>query len=408
MNFWRITRKDLLILWRDRRSLVILLALPLVFITIIGLSTGQLLGWQNQNEVLKIAVVNEDGGDLAQSIIDRLKKHDGLDVVEIADPVQGDRLVQDGSRTGVVVFGPDFQKRVDDLSSLDALQIDQGKLAGDVSALDVHITTERTLTNVEAIVEMLVHGEVLRGVIPYVLKKNAMIRRYISTRQRAAGEESDSAAAPAPAEKPQNLKGYGSVVYQSIVPSYTVLFTFFLVTIMAGSFLQEREAGTMRRLQTMPVTGAALIVGKTLPFFFISVTQGALLFLAGKVLFGMSWGSDPAWLPAVIISTSLSATCLGLLTATIVRTGSQVSAVATLIILVMAGISGCFMPRAWLPQAMQQISLVTPHAWALIAYHQLLASHHPDLHEVVRCCLMLVGISSGYLLLGWWRFNRAA
>ena len=126
----------------------------------------------------------------------------------------------------------------------------------------------------------------------------------------------------------------------------------------------------------------------------------ALLFLAGKVLFGMSWGRYPVWLPAVILCTSLSATCLGLLIATIVRTISQVSTVATLVILVMAGISGCFMPRAWLPQAMQQISLVTPHAWALIAYNQLLNTHNPDLPRVVRCCLMLIGFSGSYLMLG--------
>jgi ABC-2 type transport system permease protein len=110
----------------------------------------------------------------------------------------------------------------------------------------------------------------------------------------------------------------------------------------------------------------------------------------------------------VIICTSLSATSLGLLIATLVRTPGQVSAFATLIILTMAGISGCFMPRHWLPLGMQQISLGTPHAWALIAYNQLLHTHHPDFPEVIRCCLMLVAFSVGYLLLGWWRFRKTA
>ncbi len=406
MNFWRITCKDLLVLWRDRRALVILVALPLVFITIIGLSTGQLLGWQNENDVLKIAIVNQDGGRLSLSIVERLKARDGLDVLDVDDPAQGEKLIQDGKRTGVVRFGPEFQQRVDELRSVDALQMDQGKLAGDLSTLDVHITTERTLTNVEAIVEMVVRGEVLRGVIPTVLQKNGWIRNHIRVHQRQTAVEAKAAPASTPAEKPQRLSNDRNVVYQTIVPSYTVLFTYFLVMIMAGSFLAEREAGTMRRLQSMPVSSAELIVGKTLPFFFISLGQGTLLFLAGKVLFGMSWGRHAAWLPAVIICTSLSATCLGLLIATIVRTTSQVSTFATLIILIMAGISGCFMPRAWLPPAMQQISLATPHAWALIAYNQLLNTHHPDLPRVVRCCLMLIGISGGYLLLGRWRISR--
>ena len=75
MNAWRITWKDLRVLWRDRRSFVILVALPLVFITIIGLSTGQLLGWRNTNSELRIAVVNRDGGPLSQSIVVNLQEH---------------------------------------------------------------------------------------------------------------------------------------------------------------------------------------------------------------------------------------------------------------------------------------------------------------------------------------------
>ncbi|MFO1093176.1 MAG: ABC transporter permease [Planctomycetaceae bacterium] len=403
MNAWHITRKDLLVLWRDRRSLVVLLILPLVFITIIGLSTGRLLGWQNQNDALKVAIVNLDQGELSQSIVQRLGRHEGLAAQSAVDIRAAERLLEAGRCVAVVRFGPEFEQRVGDLRSVDALQIDQGPLARDLSALDVHITSEPTLTNVEAIVRMIVQGEVLRGVIPAVLRKNGWIRNYIRVHARAADEPAESP--PAVPAAPQRL-GYGSIVYQTIVPSYTVLFTFFLVTIMAGSFVAERDAGTLRRLQTLPVDSAALVVGKTLPFLCISLCQGALLFLAGKVLFGMDWGRHPALLATVIVCTSLSATCLGLLVATLVRTTSQVSTFATLIIIVMAGISGCFMPRAWLPPAMQQVSLATPHAWALMAYNQLLNSAAPDLYRVGRCCLMLIGFSTLYALLGWWRFRQ--
>lgn len=406
MNFWRITRKDLLVLWRDRRSLVILLALPLVFITIIGLSTGQLLGWQNDNGILKIAVVNQDGGDLSRSIIDRLRQHEGLDVQELDDPALAERLVASGDRTGVVRFGPEFQRQVDEVRSIDALQMDRGRLAGDLSTLDVHVAAEQSLTNVEAILEVIVHGEVLRGVVPHVLQKNAWIRNYIRSHSRG-GAAADTAPAAAPKARPRQEQRYGNLIYQTIVPSYTVLFAFFLVTIMAGSFLAERDAGTLRRLQSLPVAGSSVIAGKTFPFLLISLGQVALLFLAGKLLFGMSWGRHPLWLPVVIFGTSLSATSLGLLVATVVRTTSQVSTYATLIILVMAGISGCFMPRHWLPPAMQQIGLATPHAWALIAFNELLNTRDPDLPQVARCVLVLLGMSGGYLLLGWWRFLRS-
>jgi ABC-2 type transport system permease protein len=71
MNFWRISCNDLLILRRDRRSFVILVALPMVFITIIGLSTGRVLGWQNQNDQLSIAVVDEGQGPVSRPNVER-------------------------------------------------------------------------------------------------------------------------------------------------------------------------------------------------------------------------------------------------------------------------------------------------------------------------------------------------
>ena len=58
MKAWEITRKDLRILLRDARALFVLLVLPLVFITIIGLTMGKLLGWKNTNQVLKVGVVD--------------------------------------------------------------------------------------------------------------------------------------------------------------------------------------------------------------------------------------------------------------------------------------------------------------------------------------------------------------
>jgi hypothetical protein len=63
MTFWHITAKDLYLLVRDRRTATNLLLLPLAFITIIGLTTGQLLGWQRANEKIKIAAIDRTDYD---------------------------------------------------------------------------------------------------------------------------------------------------------------------------------------------------------------------------------------------------------------------------------------------------------------------------------------------------------
>ena len=58
MRFWNIVQKDVILLVRDSRALFVLVVFPLVFITIIGLTTGKLLGWKNENQILKIGVID--------------------------------------------------------------------------------------------------------------------------------------------------------------------------------------------------------------------------------------------------------------------------------------------------------------------------------------------------------------
>ena len=75
----------------------------------------------------------------------------------------------------------------------------------------------------------------------------------------------------------------------------------------------------------------------------------------------------------------------------------------TLLVLVLAGISGCLMgDRDLMPENMKQFSLITPQAWALVAYKQLLANAGPaNLMLVAQSCLALAGFGVGFLVLAW-------
>ena len=65
-------------------------------------------------------------------------------------------------------------------------------------------------------------------------------------------------------------------------------------------------------------------------------------------------------------------------------------------------LSGCLMgDRSMMPERMQEISRVTPHAWALDAYRQLLTNPTPDLGLVQKACGMLVGFATVFLGLAW-------
>src|SRR5262249_16927029 len=99
----------------------------------------------------------------------------------------------------------------------------------------------------------------------------------------------------------------GAIRYQLLVPSYTVLFSFFLVLSVGRLFIAERKHGTMVRLRAAPLTRAEILVGKMIPCLAISLVQGAFLLTAGRLIFGMTWGSRPELLIPLVFCTSFAA-----------------------------------------------------------------------------------------------------
>jgi ABC-type multidrug transport system permease subunit len=195
----------------------------------------------------------------------------------------------------------------------------------------------------------------------------------------------------------------GAMRYQIIVPSYTVMFAYFLVLTVGWLFVAERRQGTLKRLRAAPLSRSQILLGKLIPCLLLSLAQGFFLLVAGKLIFGMSWGESPLWLIPVVVTTSLSAMGLALFVASLARTEAQVAIYGTLLVLVLAGISGCLLgDRDLMPENMQRISLITPHAWALTAYRQLLANAGPpNVAIILQACGVLTLFGVAFIVLAW-------
>jgi ABC-2 type transport system permease protein len=405
MSALEITIKDLRLILKDRGALYTLLALPVVFIAILGVSTGQLISTHDDSNLVKIGIVDQSGSELAQRIFEDLSSIGGIKVRQVPNAGEARLQLQDGRCNVVVILGKEFEDRVDDMAMSDVFDLQHGKLAKGLPALDMHVESGSAFIGASDLVQYVVLSAVLRVVAPEVARRNVVIRGIID-RAKARHEEEAAEAGEQDVEPPKIVKPGGSIVYQTLVPAFMVMFAFFLLNIMASSFINERKLGTLRRLQISRISPFGLLWSKTLPFLIVSIGQSMLLFLSGKLMFGMSWGTYPLMLLPVIFTTSISATGLGLLLATIVRTESQVTSYATFLVIVLAGISGCYMPRDWLPDIMKNVSLGTPHAWALIAYQELLTRDQPQLLLVFECCgiLGLYGIVCFFI--GSQRFKR--
>src|SRR4051812_46200252 len=105
MHALYISLKDLRLLVRDRRTLILLLALPLTFITIIGLSTGQLLNQRETNEEIKIGIVNEDKGELSTSLVKNLSTKAGMLPKVLSPPAEAEDALKHGQIVTRIVIG---------------------------------------------------------------------------------------------------------------------------------------------------------------------------------------------------------------------------------------------------------------------------------------------------------------
>jgi ABC-type multidrug transport system permease subunit len=98
----------------------------------------------------------------------------------------------------------------------------------------------------------------------------------------------------------------------------------------------------------------------------------------------------------------MAAMGLAMFVATLARTETQVAIYGSLLVLILGAVSGCLMPRDMMPEDMRNLSRLTPHAWALDAYNELLLSPDPNYVIVATACAVLAGFGLVFVALAWW------
>src|SRR5574337_118888 len=111
MNAWQITKKDLRLLVRDRRTLFILVVLPMAFISILGFSTGQLFSEREKTQRVRVALVNEDKTPAADQIRAEAAKLGALAIVDLESVTEANQKLAEGDIDVIVVIGPQYHER---------------------------------------------------------------------------------------------------------------------------------------------------------------------------------------------------------------------------------------------------------------------------------------------------------
>jgi hypothetical protein len=278
----------------------VLVVLPLIFITIIGLTTGKLMGWNSANAVLKIILVDKTAydtigkirpkppadaaenegteteteettddeplteeqiaiekkltGNLVVKLFNRIQRRDGFEIEVRTTEEEAQALYERRRANAAIVIGPEFYQRVKGLAPSEIMdRPEEDKPADALARLDIQVKSANPDSSTQSAIEEVVWANVFRSIAPTVLCARSLPRRFMGRRCGALDEEVE--AAPIDwLPKQEHAYVQNEVVYQNLIPSYTVMFVFFLVTVMARSFINEREIGTLRRLRIAPIS----------------------------------------------------------------------------------------------------------------------------------------------------------
>lgn len=189
-----------------------------------------------------------------------------------------------------------------------------------------------------------------------------------------------------------------------IVPAMATMFAFFLVGIMGFTFFNERQQGTWERLRASPATNAEIMSGKVVPALGLAAIQQTVLFGAGYLLFGLRPTGSWLALALVVLVLCVCLTALGVLMASIFKTAQQLNAFTNLGTMLLAGVSGAFVPVELLPAWARAVSPIAPQYWALRGYRSVILDAG-GLPEVALPIAVLGGIAVVAAVLALFRFR---
>jgi ABC-type multidrug transport system permease subunit len=351
-------KKDIWLLLRDRGRVLMLFAMPVVFIGVFG---TMFKSGPSKGKPQAIALYYAVGDSRGEAIEHAFQDAPGF----VPDSLPSAAAVRDAVAHGDRIAGlivPPPPSPVE-------LSIDQGQ--------PVQVTGP---------IQGALTGVVMRTLLPAPI---AALPPMIEVK-----------TPPGVAKPLDDISGF-----QVSVPGNAVLFAFFLAMTVAMSFASERTTGTWRRLLAAPVPRWKALLGKLVPYYLIGCCQLGLLFGIGVGVFGMKVAGSPLALVVLSAALVLCTCAFGLLVAAFGWTEKQIGSIVPVIVLVMGLISGCMFPRLFMPEFMQQLGKVVPQAWALDGYYDVLIRQGTALRDVLPSLAALLGFSAVFAGIGVARFR---
>lgn len=350
-NFLAFVKKESLHILRDRRTMLVVVLIPLVQMVLFGFAIS------TEVNNIRIAAVAPDRTDGVKDAVEQLAQNDYFTFYGYIENGRADALLRSGEVNAVVVFAADFDRRM--------MQAASGLPSAPVIQLILDASNVNTAGAATAYLQNILSGTQSQ-------------QSLFETRMLF---------------NPQMKSAF------NFVPGIMGLIFILVCAMMTSvSIVREKETGTMEVLLVSPVRPFKIIFAKMIPYFVISCVVLVTILLLARYLLGVPMSGGVAGIFSLSLLYLLLSLSLGLLVSTIADT--QVTALlisAMVMMMPILMLSGMLFPIENMPVFFRTVSHIIPARWYIDAIRKMMIQGVP-LAEVWQDCVILFGMT--VLLLG--------
>jgi ABC-2 type transport system permease protein len=334
--FFVFVRKEFYHIFRDPRTVMILIAMPIVQIILFGFA----LSTEVKNT--KVAVLDPSKDISTQQIINRFDASEYFTIARVLNtPDEIDEVLKEGKISFVMVFGENFNENL--------LHTGKASIQFIADATEPNQATAVT-TYASNIIASYQQQLMQEQQVPFQIIPE--IRMLYNPEMRGA---------------------------YNFVPGVMGMILILICAMMTSiAIVREKEMGTMEVLLASPMKPIYVILSKMSPYFVISWINLISILLLSVFVLNVPVSGSLFWLVILSLLFIIVALSLGLLISTLVDT--QVAAMLAsgmgLMMPVMI-LSGMMFPIESMPKILQGLSAIIPARWYIAAVKKIMIEGTP-------------------------------
>ena len=402
MKILNLAIKDLSQILREKRTLLFLVAMPVIFTFFMGLSYRSADNNEVADNHIPLAVVDsQPEAMLNKALHARLDSSEALKPVDLSKAEALDALSQ-GKVDGVLLIPDGFspqamEGKTASLSLVAEPTSMQGQalyqlLRGPVSQLMSAVEISQEAANVVGAQKAVEPSVEQKAAFELAWEKwEANSHLSLVDLRQAVGQKSDDP--------------YGGNPYNQSSPGILVQFAIFGLVTSAQILVQERKTRTLQRLMTTGMKTWEIVAGHMLAMFVLVFLQMTLLVAFGQWVLKVDYLSQPLGTLLVIVALGLWVAAMGLFIGIQAKGEEQVILFSLIAMFLFSALGGTWFSLESAGGAFAAIGRLTPSAWAMNGLQNILI-RGLGLASVGQPVVILLAYALGFFALAMWRFRK--